>query len=196
MISFCKMFRCQNSVRRYALTCLIIILNSQFSILNSQSQVGKASFYSRKATGTRTANGERLHHDSLTCAHRSLPFGTMLRVTHLGNGRQVVVRVNDRGPYVRGRIVDLSRSAAQALGMLGEGVAEVIVEPADEIFIPLLPLKEHLENYRVGFVPDEDTLGPIVWQHELEIDHKKVQRRMKRTAQKSVIQRLKDYFNF
>ena len=196
MISFCKMFRCQNFVRRYALTCLIIILNSQFSILNSQSQVGKASFYSRKATGTRTASGERLHHDSLTCAHRSFPFGTMLRVTHLGNGRQVVVRVNDRGPYVRGRIVDLSRSAAQALGMLGEGVAEVIVEPADEIFIPLLPLKEQLENYRVGFVPDEDTLGPIVWQHELEIDHKEVQRRMKRTAQKSVIQRLKDYFNF
>ena len=196
MISFCKMFRCQNFVRRYALTCLIIILNSQFSILNSQSQVGKASFYSRKATGTRTASGERLHHDSLTCAHRSFPFGTMLRVTHLGNGRQVVVRVNDRGPYVRGRIVDLSRSAAQALGMLGEGVAEVIVEPADEIFIPLIPLKEQLENYRVGFVPDEDTLGPIVWQHELEIDHKEVQRRMKRTAQKSVIQRLKDYFNF
>ena len=196
MISFCKMFRCQNFVRRYALTCLIIILNSQFSILHSQTQVGKASFYSRKATGTRTASGERLHHDSLTCAHRSFPFGTMLRVTHLGNGRQVVVRVNDRGPYARGRIVDLSRSAAQALGMLGEGVAEVIVEPADEIFIPLLPLKEQLENYRVGFVPDEDTLGPIVWQHELEIDHKEVQRRMKRTAQKSVIQRLKDYFNF
>ena len=196
MISFCKMFRCQNFVRRYALTCLIIIFNSQFSILNSQTQVGKASFYSRKATGTRTASGERLHHDSLTCAHRSFPFGTMLRVTHLGNGRQVVVRVNDRGPYARGRIVDLSRSAAQALGMLGEGVAEVIVEPADEIFIPLLPLKEQLENYRVGFVPDEDTLGPIVWQHELEIDHKEVQRRMKRTAQKSVIQRLKDYFNF
>jgi rare lipoprotein A len=68
-------------------------------------QKGKATFYSRKATGARTANGERLHHDSLTCAHRTYPFGTMLRVKNPANGKEVVVRVTDRGPFIKGRII-------------------------------------------------------------------------------------------
>ena len=68
-------------------------------------QEGKASFYSMKFTGRRTANGERLHHDSLTCAHRTYPFGTQLKVTNPANGKSVIVRVTDRGPYVKGRII-------------------------------------------------------------------------------------------
>ena len=76
-------------------------------------QEGKASFYSMKFTGRRTANGERLHHDSLTCAHRTYPFGTQLKVTNPANGKSVIVRVTDRGPYVKGRIIDLSVKAAQ-----------------------------------------------------------------------------------
>lgn len=94
----------------------------------AQSQRGKASFYSRRATGARTSSGERLHHDSLTCAHKSHPFGTRLRVTNPANGRQVIVRVTDRGPHTRGRIIDLSWAAAKELGIINKGVAVVKVE--------------------------------------------------------------------
>ncbi|MBF0965366.1 MAG: septal ring lytic transglycosylase RlpA family protein, partial [Alloprevotella sp.] len=76
-------------------------------------QKGKATFYSKRATGARTASGERLHHDSLTCAHRTYPFGTLLKVTNLNNGNTVVVRVTDRGPFAKGRIIDLSYAAAK-----------------------------------------------------------------------------------
>lgn len=93
-----------------------------------RSQRGKATYYSRKATGARTADGGRLHHDSLTCAHRSYPFGTMLKVTNLRNQRSIVVKVTDRGPYRRGCIIDLSYGAAEQLGMLAQGLAMVEVQ--------------------------------------------------------------------
>jgi rare lipoprotein A len=93
-----------------------------------QTQVGLASFYSRKLQGRRTANGERYDGRALTAAHRTARFGTRLRVTELAGGRSVVVRVNDRGPFVRGRVVDLSLAAARALGMVHRGVAQVRVE--------------------------------------------------------------------
>lgn len=109
----------------------------------AQHQKGKASYYSKRATGARTASGERLHHDSLTCAHRSYPFGTMLKVTNLSNNKTVVVKVTDRGPYGRGRIIDLSWAAAQELGMLAQGVASVKVELADSP-IPMRPEVETL----------------------------------------------------
>ena len=99
-----------------------------FISLHAQ-QRGKASFYSRRATGARTSSGERLHHNDFTCAHRTHPFGTKLRVKNLNNGKEVVVRVNDRGPFGRGRIVDLSWGAAKALGMLSQGVVAVEVTP-------------------------------------------------------------------
>ena len=99
-----------------------------FISLHAQ-QRGKASFYSRQATGARTSSGERLHHNDFTCAHRTHPFGTLLKVKNLSNGKEVVVRVNDRGPFGRGRIVDLSWGAAKALGMLSQGVVAVEVTP-------------------------------------------------------------------
>ena len=102
-----------------------------FISLHAQ-QRGKASFYSRQATGARTSSGERLHHNDFTCAHRTHPFGTKLRVKNLNNGKEVVVRVNDRGPFGRGRIVDLSWGAAKALGMLSHGVVPVEVTPVDK----------------------------------------------------------------
>lgn len=83
---------------------------------------GLASFYTE---GTQTANGEKFDTYAMTAAHRTLPFGTQLRVTSLASGRSVTVRINDRGPYIRGRVVDLSYSAAKALGMLDAGVARV-----------------------------------------------------------------------
>ena len=99
------------------------------SLLSAQTvQKGKATFYSKRATGARTANGERLHHDSLTCAHRTYPFGTLLRVKNPANGKEVVVRVTDRGPFVRGRIIDLSWRAAKELGIIAQGVAMVEIE--------------------------------------------------------------------
>jgi rare lipoprotein A len=82
---------------------------------------GVASFYS----DTETASGERFDKNELTAAHPTLPFGTKLRVTDVSSGRFVTVRVNDRGPFVRGRVVDISPSAAEALGMVDKGVANV-----------------------------------------------------------------------
>jgi len=89
---------------------------------------GLATYYAKKFHGHRTSSGERLHKDSMTCAHRTHPFGTKLLVTNPRNGRQVVVRVNDRGPFGRGRIIDLSYAAAQELDIIRHGVAKVEVE--------------------------------------------------------------------
>ena len=122
------------------LSLAFLIPHSSFLIPNSSyaqtPQMGKASYYSKRATGTRTSSGARLHHDSLTCAHRTHPFGTMLKVTNPQNGKSVVVKVIDRGPFGRGRIIDLSWRAAKELDMLAQGVAMVTVEVADEIVVP------------------------------------------------------------
>jgi rare lipoprotein A len=83
---------------------------------------GIASFYTE---GTKTASGEKFNTHELTAAHPTLPFGTRLRVTNVASGQSVTVRVNDRGPYVRGRVVDVSYAAAETLGMVGGGVAKV-----------------------------------------------------------------------
>ena len=85
---------------------------------NNHSQSGVASVYST-SSGSRTSNGARLSPGALTAAHRSLPFGTKVRVTNKNNGRSVVVTINDRGPFVRGRVIDLTPAAAHALGFSG-----------------------------------------------------------------------------
>jgi len=90
-------------------------------------QRGIASFYGQAFHGNPTANGETFDMYGLTCAHRSLPFETVLIVRNLDNGREVTVRVNDRGPFVGGRIIDLSYGAAVELDMIQSGTAEVII---------------------------------------------------------------------
>jgi len=90
-----------------------------------RNQTGVASFYGRECRGQRTANGERFDPNQLTAAHRTLPFGTRVKVTNLENGRHCVVRINDRGPFARGRVLDLSRAAARKLGFEREGTAFV-----------------------------------------------------------------------
>jgi rare lipoprotein A len=90
--------------------------------------VGFASYYAREHDGRRTASGEIFDMQAMTAAHRSLPFGTRVRVTNLENGRQVVVRVTDRGPFRKGRIIDVSYAAARVLGLIGPGVAKVRVD--------------------------------------------------------------------
>ena len=89
---------------------------------------GQASYYGARHHGNKTASGERFDQNALTAAHRTLPFGTRVRVTNLRNERSVVVRINDRGPYARGRIIDLSRKAAEQLDMIRAGVVPVRVE--------------------------------------------------------------------
>ncbi len=91
-------------------------------------QVGNSSYYAHQFHGRPTASGDIFDMNDLTAAHRELPLGTVIRVTHLGNGKQVVVKVNDRGPFIEGRILDLSLGAARELDMVGEGVAKVMIE--------------------------------------------------------------------
>ncbi len=98
-----------------------------------RAQSGVASYYAASLHGNRTANGERYNHSALTVAHRSLPFGTLLRVTSAHNGRRVLVRVNDRGPFIQGRQLDLSGAAADRLSMRQRGTHRVryeIVSPS------------------------------------------------------------------
>ncbi|MHB0777222.1 septal ring lytic transglycosylase RlpA family protein [Halomonas sp. WWR20] len=90
-------------------------------------QKGQASYYGDAHRGKRTASGERYDPGAMTAAHRELPFGTRVRVINLANGRKVSVRINDRGPFKRGRIIDLSYAAAERLGMIRSGVVPVTV---------------------------------------------------------------------
>src|SRR5262249_21352781 len=90
-----------------------------------QGQVGIASWYGGRLHGRRTASGARFDQNALTAAHRSLPLGTRVRVTHLESGASVIVTITDRGPYAHGRIIDVSRAAARRLGMLRSGTARV-----------------------------------------------------------------------
>ena len=107
------------------------------SAASAQVQTGKASFYANKFEGRLTASGVKYHHNKPTAAHRHLPFGTKVRVTNMANNKSTVVEVNDRGPFVGGRIIDLSRSAAKKLDFIGAGVTDVIIEvvgnPGDDI---------------------------------------------------------------
>jgi rare lipoprotein A len=90
--------------------------------------VGFASWYGPGFAGRKTASGERFDPHEMTCAHRTLPFGTRLKVTDLASGASVIVRVNDRGPYARRRVIDLSQEAARRLGMLDRGTVRVRLE--------------------------------------------------------------------
>ena len=132
-------------------------------------QRGKATFYTRKWDGRKTASGERLYNDSLVCAHKTHKFGTMLLVKNPANGKSTVVKVIDRGPYVKGRIIDLSIRAARELGILNQGVAMVEVSVYEkpvavpyrpEFDIPSLPEMElETTNPGTGIIPQ--------WQEEL-----------------------------
>lgn len=97
----------------------------------AQTQTGKASFYADKFEGSPTASGEKYKHSKFTAAHKSLPFGTKVKVTNLANNKDVEVVINDRGPYVEGRIIDLSKSAAERLGFINMGIADVKLEVTD-----------------------------------------------------------------
>lgn len=110
--------------------CIALFLNFFFSSVKSQEKVdyseeGKASFYSDYFEGRKTSSGEIFHQWKYTAAHRSLPFGTWVKVINLENKRSVIVLINDRGPFAKGRIIDLSKEAAKQVGNLNEGIFRV-----------------------------------------------------------------------
>jgi rare lipoprotein A len=107
----------------------VLALTIPFGAARANVQEGTVSWYGAQFQHQQTANGERF--DMAALAHPTLPFGTRVRVTNLGNGRSVVVRVNDRGPFVGHRIADVSRGAAALLGMVGRGIAHVRMEALD-----------------------------------------------------------------
>ncbi|WMJ74702.1 septal ring lytic transglycosylase RlpA family protein [Cytophagaceae bacterium ABcell3] len=92
------------------------------------AQKGEASYYAKKFEGRVTASGTVFRNDKFTAAHKTLPFGTVVKVTNLKNNRTVTVKITDRGPFVKGRVIDLSQRAARRLGMLEDGVVKVLVE--------------------------------------------------------------------
>ena len=118
---------------------------------NANAQVGLASYYADDFQGRETASGEKYDKNALTAAHKEFPFGSYIRVTRLDNGKSVVVKVNDRGPYFEGYVVDLSRRAAEAIDIIDIGVAKVKVE------LEKHPPKEKpvVRNIEIGNIPDE-----------------------------------------
>ncbi|RDC60233.1 RlpA-like lipoprotein [Alteripontixanthobacter maritimus] len=97
----------------------------------SATMSGHASYYGRKFHGRRTANGERFDMNAMTAAHKTLPFGTKVRVINPANGKEVTVRINDRGPFIRGRTIDLSKAAAKKIGIISRGHGSVEMDILD-----------------------------------------------------------------
>lgn len=110
------------------LALFALLTLSSISVFAQKTEEGMASFYADKFNGKKTANGETYHHAKKTAAHRTLPFGTIVKVTNLENQKQVIVRINDRGPFKKNRIIDLSKSAAQSLGFVSKGLTKVRIE--------------------------------------------------------------------
>ena len=157
---------------------LLISLTAQ-----AQAESGKASFYSKRSSGRKTASGERLHHDSLTCAHRTYPFGTLLLVTNPANGNHVIVKVTDRGPYVKGRIIDLSLRAAKELGIIAQGIAPVIVEEYNESVIPFKPA-EIFSKPELDMSTHNDDAAKPIWVELNEQTKKKKQEEKEKEKKK------------
>jgi rare lipoprotein A len=114
----------------FVIAALILFASPAFAKADPPSEHGIASTYGRKFVGRTTASGALLDRYSMTAAHRHLPFGTRVEVLNKHNGRTVIVTVNDRGPHLKGRIIDLSPAAADALGMRGEGLVPVEIRIA------------------------------------------------------------------
>ena len=172
----------RDGLKRIIIVIVLIfcaVANSQLYIFNSTLlnaqgvQKGKASYYAKKFSGRQTASGERLHHDSLTCAHRTYPFGTLLKVTNPANGKEVIVRVTDRGPYVKGRIIDLSVRAARELGIIAQGIAPVTVERYDPTAVPFRP-EDFIDLPEFDIGTNEGSNTKPIWM-ELRDQYKKKQ---------------------
>lgn len=112
-------------MRFHIILGLVLMFSCQQNIFSQTSQTGMASFYSDKFEGRKTASGEAYKQKKMTAAHRTLPFNTKIKVTNLDNKKTVIVKVNDRGPFVNNRILDLSKAAAIKLDFIDKGVTKV-----------------------------------------------------------------------
>ena len=144
----------------FSLTFSFPLTLSSDSIPNKSPKMitGKASWYN--AHGRFTANGERFHRDSLTCAHRTFPFGTLLKVKNIKNGREVIVRVTDRGPFGGKYCIDLSIAAARILGIIRMGFAEVEITEYEETIVPLKAGHIKVPDLEFGSVNLENDYTP------------------------------------
>lgn len=120
-----------------------------------KAQVGNASWYGHKFHRKRTASGALFDVEALTAAHRSLPLHSWAKVTALGSGKSVVVQINDRGPHIRSRLIDVSHAAAEELGILARGVAKVSVEPCASVKACIEP--ENADDNKVAQADDLQT---------------------------------------
>ncbi len=122
-------------MQRKYLLLFLIILNYSFVLTakNSLDEIGYASWYGGKFQGRLTANGEVFDTYKFTAAHKTLPFNTIVKVTNISNKKTVIVRINDRGPFIKNRIIDLSKVAAEALDMINSGTAYVKVEIVEQV---------------------------------------------------------------
>jgi rare lipoprotein A len=117
---------------------ILILINILLCIgtLSAHTETGKASFYSTECNGgNRTASGERLINSAMTAAHKTLPFGTLLRVTNLKNNKSEIVRITDRGPHIKGRIIDVTTLVAEKLGFKKDGIVNVKIEVVGKVKI-------------------------------------------------------------
>jgi len=140
----------------------VLYFDNAFS-QSSYSATGKASFYAKKFEGRNTASGEKFSNKNFTAAHRTLPFGTLVKVTNLSNSKTVVVRINDRGPFIKGRIIDLARIAADSLDFIQAGWAMVKVEEVFPIIVDTAFVLRDTSLFRFPL----DWLGN--WQGDLKV---------------------------
>lgn len=140
---------------------LIIIALTKISAQTVET--GKATYYADRMHGRPTSSGTRYHRDSFYCAHRTLPFGTLVRVTDTNTGKSVIVKVIDRGPFGKGKVVDLSKAAARELGMLSKGVIRIELEVVNDSISATLSESdkdnpEALDSIRIEtIIPLDDT---------------------------------------
>jgi len=125
-VSFIRLSEEQKIV--FVTTVVVLLVYGLMEFHDLYSMTGIASWYGRRFMGKKTASGEIFDPEKMTAAHRRLPMGTIVKVMNLKNGRETVVRINDRGPYIPGRIIDLSRAAARQMDMIKRGLAPVRME--------------------------------------------------------------------
>ena len=116
----------RTATKAAALALSLAVVTTGLATTSAHAQCGGASWYS--LPGNKTANGERMNPSAMTAAHKTLPFGTKVKVKNQRNGKEVIVRINDRGPFIKGRVLDLSKSAAAALGFVRSGHTKVCME--------------------------------------------------------------------
>lgn len=163
------------TIKKY-IACSFCLIVGTASLQAQKHQTGRASYYSDKLHGRTMSNGDKYHRDSMTCAHMHYPFGTLLKVRNPINGKEVIVKVTDRGPFSKRYIIDLSKAAARELGFLRQGFCQVEITRLHTNRIPFKPEEEdeipelHLEYQDIALYPVPE------WQQQDFLKDKKPQK--------------------